>query len=274
MGAWAQTPSIVSDPQNLLGPQARARGGATAASILTHDALFQNPAAGAFQNKYSVNFAYMGTGDAITASIVDTKSGPLGGGLYYMKREFKNPASSPTEGAYARSEERAGFSFFGKMNPSIGFGTNIKYVYRRSRTAGVASGTAWNFDVGGRFILSEDIALGVVGQNLMTDETGLNPKTVLGGLEFRAAGALMLSAQVGRIFDDESLGPSYGVGAEYLLPYNFIARAGFRDTGAKQTFVSAGFGYEAGSFGVNYSIQNALSGPKSQIHAVGVTGYL
>jgi len=284
LGARAQAPtapnpSLVSDPQTLLGPQATARGGATAASILGHDALFQNPATGAFQNKYAINFAYLGTGDALAASIVDTKSGPMGGGVYYLKRDFRQaPVEGSPVGSYARSEERAGFSFFGKFNPSIGFGANVKYGYRRSYTDGVANVSAWNFDLGGRFILSPDIAIGIVGQNMMTDLTGLNPKTVLGGLEFRAVPALMLSAQLGRILGDAipSSGPSYGAGAEYILPYNFLARLGYRDTGIlQQRFVTAGFGYESASFGVNYSFQQAVgSSTKAQIHSVGVSGYL
>lgn len=280
LAGQAQTPApaLVTDPQTLLGPQSIGRGGATAAASLTHDALFQNPATAAFDSKYAVNLVYLGTGDALAASIVDTKSGPVGGGLYYLKREFREaPATDSPSGSYARSEERAGVSLFSKFNPSIAFGATVKYAYRRSFTDGIANTKAFNFDVGARFLLSTEVSAGVVAENMMSDTTGLNPKAFVGGFEFRALSALMLSAQVGRIVDPAlpDAGPNFAAGAEYLLPYNLALRAGYRDLGiAKQKYFTAGLGWDGPSFGANYSIQSGFGGAKGQIHSFGFSGYL
>src|SRR5262245_18738040 len=95
----------VSDPNAALSARSLGRSGATVATNLSHDSLMQNPSSSAFQEKYAVTFAYLGAGDSLVASIVDTKSGPIGGGVYYMRRDLKDVAGNEALGDYARMEE-------------------------------------------------------------------------------------------------------------------------------------------------------------------------
>ena len=70
----ASSAKLVSDPQSLQGARSAARAGSSVASQLYNDSLFQNPASAAFQSRYSLHLGYRGAGDALAASIIDTKS--------------------------------------------------------------------------------------------------------------------------------------------------------------------------------------------------------
>ncbi len=284
LGASSAKAEIVGqsliDPQSLLGAQSLSRGGATAASNLAHDALFQNPASAAFEKKYALNFGYLGAGSSLTASVVDTKSGPLGGGLFYLRRDLVQPASSPASmGNFARLEERAGFSLFGKFSEDFAVGTNIKYGYRRDYSLGLGNLSKWNFDVGARFLASSSVQLGAVAQNLVSEESGLHPRTFAFALEYRPSLALALSAQVNRYAGSnfEGMGPElgYGAGLEYKLPQGFAVSGGYRRTIlTADDLVSAGLGYEASSFGLRYSLEAGVGKSRGQSHSVVLSGYL
>ena len=276
--------ATVSDPSSMLGPIAAARGGATVASEATSEAVFQNPASAAFQKKYSVGIAYLGAGDALAASIVDTKSGPIGGGVYYLKRDLKSSyARNPTLGNYARTEERAGVSAMGRLSEQLGIGTIVKWAYRRSYDPRVDNMKSINFDVGARYIFSPSVAIGFMGENLLTDDTGLSPKQFLAGFEWLALAQLMLTAQVTKTskpetdtkmilpLADKTVG--FGAGVQYFFD-TLILRAGYSQRSAwDQDFMSAGFGYDSKTFSLDYSFEAALRNDKITIHRVSVTAY-
>ena len=278
----ARAQTLVADPQSLLGPQSSSRGGTSIASPVGHDALFSNPAAAAFSDRYSINFGYVGAGDGLAASVVDTKSGPVGGALYYLKRDFKRtPDSNPSAGPFARLEERAGGALFGRISPNVSFGTNIKYTYRRAHDSIVSTTSQWTFDVGALFRATDELSIGAVGQNLVGDDSSLNPRSMGAAASYRVGSALFLNVQVNKLLELDTAvvgsGFGYGVGADYLLPQNFTLRAGYRDTGLyKEKLMSAGLGYESKTFGASYSFQFGVggSGKKAQIHGVQISGYL
>lgn len=277
-GAQAQTPAPqFSDSSTLLGARAVGRGSSTVASTTYHDALFQNPAGSVFTQSYAVSLGYLGLGDSLTASVVDTKSGALGGGVYYLRRDMRDVSREPISiGDYARLEERAGLALFGKPSDGFGIGISAKYAYRKSLSEGIGSGKNWNGDIGAKYLVNGALTVGATGQNLLVDESGLNPKSVILGAEYGLGGGFSVSAQVSRILTSGfARDTSWGTGGEYRLSNGFALRAGYRDNRPwdEQT-IAGGAGYDAKSFSVDYSVSSMIKGRAGTVHSLVLAGYL
>ena len=267
----------IIDPASLLGARASARGGATAASNTIHDSVFQNPAGAAFTKQYAITVGYQGAGDALAASIVDTKSGPVGGGVYYTKRDFRT-RRPPSEnfGDMRRSEERAGLSLFGRASEAFGIGISAKYAYRRSIDATYGNAKNWNGDVGARYIVSPQLTIGAVGQNMLTDESGLNPRNIILGVESPLSPGLLISAQVSRlIVENLSQDLSWAVGGEFAVGGGFTVRAGYDEKRPwRERYAGAGLGYETKDFALDYSARIPVTGGGAAVHTLTLSGYL
>lgn len=272
---------LPADPATLLGAASTARAGATGASAVTAEALLQNPASAANTRRYAVSLGYLGMGDVLTASIVDTMSGPVGGGVYYMKRDLRQlPLDEPGLGSIRRMEERAGASAFGNLGPGFAIGVNVKYGYWRSYE-GVDDrawkGTNWNADVGGRYIITDQITFGLVGQNLLTDETGLHPRSVQGAIEAQLIPGLTVSGQLGHFsgLGTAPQGKAWSTSLEYATGNGLKARAGYSSNDAWASRMAGfGFGYDTKGFTIDYALRMSLVGSKPVTHTLGVTGYL
>lgn len=279
LAAVAQTPPAAqfSDSATLLGARAVSRGSSTVAATTYHDALFQNPAGSAFTESYAVSLGYLGVGDSLTASIVDSKSGAVGGGVYYLRRDMRDVSREPLSiGDYARLEERAGMALFGKPGDGFGLGISAKYAYRKSLTDGIASGKNWNGDVGAKYIVNPAFTIGATGQNMLSDESGLNPKAVLFGAEYLFGGSFAVSAQASRIltpgFERDT---SWGVGGEFRLGNGVAIRGGYRDNRPwNEKAIAGGAGYDAKSFSIDYSVSGMIQGRASTVHSLVLAGYL
>lgn len=277
--ASAQTPPAAqfSDSATLLGARAVGRGSSTVASTTYHDALFQNPAGSVFTESYAVSLGYLGVGDSLTASIVDTKSGALGGGVYYLRRDMRDVSREPLSvGDYARLEERAGMALFGKPGDGFGLGISAKYAYRKSLTDGIASGKNWNGDVGAKYIVNSAMTLGATGQNMLSDDSGLNPKAVLLGAEYMLGSGFAVSAQASRIltpgFERDT---AWGLGGEFRLGNGVAIRAGYRDNRPwNEKTIAGGAGYDSKSFSLDYSVSGAIEGRGGTLHSLVLAGYL
>jgi hypothetical protein len=277
----------VSDPSTLLSARAQARGGATGATTHFHDSLFQNPASAVFTSKYAVSVGYTGWGDSLAASIVDTQSGPVGGGVYYVRRDLTtgiNDNSGPI-GDYARLEEHMGLALLGKFGKSLGVGTNVRYLYRKNSVdPSIPNTSTWNFDIGMRFLASEKLRFGAIAQNMLLDDLGVYPRRFVGALEFSLLPTLVVSAQVFKIdtskvpagFSFPNSGKEVGssFGAEYVTPLQITVRAGYVNNPTwNQTLATAGLGYAANEFAIDYAIQKGLKNSTANIHMFSVTGY-
>jgi hypothetical protein len=221
------------------------------------------------------------------ASIVDTKSAAVGGGIYYVRRNLKDLSSlkSAQLGSSQRIEDRAGATGFGKLSNEFSVGATVKWGRYSAKDALVKSFKKWNFSVGGMYKASEKISLGVVGQNLLKDNKGLDPMMVTGGAEVRLIEGLALSAQLSHVasapsdatytFPDKDKAMSWAVGAEYFIDQSFGFRAGYKDNPTwKESTVSAGATYQAQSFSADYSFENVKNtGSKDteQFHTVGIS---
>jgi len=275
----------VADPSTLLSATSQGRGGATIASSQFQDALFQNPASAVFSNRYALNASYLGWGNSLAASIVDTQSGPVGGGVYYVRRDLSTiDSQSSALGNYARNEEHMGFALMGKLSDQVGIGTNVRYVYRKSDVAGIGNASAWNFDVGLKFLPQRQFAIGIVGHNLMTDKIGIFPKRISGGVDYLAMPNFSISGQIFKV-DGSNLpsqftlpvsdaGIGYAIGGEYVLPYSIALRSGYSvNPSWNQKLLSFGAGYVVPKFSIDYAMQLGVSGSKENVHTVSVTGF-
>jgi hypothetical protein len=286
--AQAASAVTVADPNTLLGARSQGRAGATGASNLTHDSLFQNPASAAFIKSYAVSAGYVGAGDSLTASVVDTQSGPVGGGIYYLRRDLRKLdsatiTSNPALGNYARSEEHAGVALLGRPSQQVGVGIIGRYIYRRSYDSRVANKKGWNGDAGLRYMANQELSIGVTAQNLLTDETGVAPRRFAAAVEYTPMIELAMSAQVFKV-QPESLPANFtlpnpeqttgfALGAEYRWPNGAMARAGYSSNPAwNQKIFSLGGGWENKSVSVDYALQKGI-GSSLITHSILVTGY-
>ncbi len=282
---WAQAKGTMSDPDTLLGPVAAARGGAMVASEAYHDSLLMNPASSAFQTQYVATGLYSGAGDMLSASIVDTKSGPIGGGAFYVRRNLKTAGGkNPLLGSNSSTEERAGISVMGKINNQIGLGLTGKWAYRRSFDIRLENGKAWNLDAGFRYAIAPTVVVGVLGQNLMGDDQGLYLKTFRFGLEWQVEAGLLISGQVNKIVRPESSNGmtlpksddliNYGLGVEYLVAEAIKLRGGYAAKPTwDQNLLSLGLGYDAKSFQLDYAFEAGLKNAKAKVHRVALSAF-
>lgn len=279
--SWALVPA---DPLTLLSAKSSARGGSTSASSeQSMDGLLLNPASLAFQNQYAISFGLSGMGGSLGVSIVDTKSGPLGGGLYYIRRDLstQDPANILL-GNYRRVEDRAGLALFTKFSDRFSMGVTGKYFYQSSDVASVVDGKAFNGDLSVSILASSMLSFAFTAQNLLKDESGALPKAYIFGAELRPSSAFALNGQVLNV-------PSNELAANFALPNpNLVGwsvggvyrnsgielRSGFlRSSGWSRDVVSAGLGYTDKNFSVDYAFQYETQ-KQAQFHGVSVTGYL
>ena len=126
---WALSQGVtVADPSSTLGPVASSQGAASLAGNMRHDSLILNPAAATGESLYSVAANYGATGDLMSASVVDTKSGPVGGGAYYLRKNTLSATPDGFLGNYERTEEVAGLSVMGRISESVGLGISGRYI--------------------------------------------------------------------------------------------------------------------------------------------------
>lgn len=275
---------VPADPSSLLTAKSAARAGSTsAASEQNLDGLLLNAASLAFQNQYAVSFGLGGMGNNLGASIVDTKSGPLGGGLYYIRRDLRNqdPASLLL-GDYRRVEDRAGLSLFTKFSDRFALGISGKYLYQQAPDTRIYSGRSFNGDLSAAIMASPELRLSFTAQNLLEDKSGANPKAFVVGTEIRPSPAFGVSGQIVSMASQdlaanfalpngEALG--WSVGGFYKIS-NFELRAGYLQSAAwDRQMITGGLGYGDKAFSVDYAFQYEQN-TENQFHGVSVTGYL
>lgn len=289
LGAFLGTHSLVhaftpADPSTLLSAKAAARGGSTAATSEQNiDGLLLNAASLAFQDQYAISFGLTGMGGSLAASVVDSKSGPLGGGLYYIRRDLnsQDPATLLL-GDYRRLEERAGLSLFTKFSDRFAMGLGGKYFSQKSKADGIKNGRAFNGDLSFAVTASPEMKFAFTAQNLLTDESGAAPRAYVFATEYKVQSNLSFSAQLTNFgsstlasnFDfPTSSSTAWSAGAMYRIN-SFELRAGFLNNNTwNRQVISGGVGYGDKKFSLDYAFQYEQR-TANQFHGVSVTGYL
>jgi hypothetical protein len=133
----------------------------------------------------------------------------------------------------------------------------------------------FTFDAGLTARVSDNIYVGVLGQNLSYPNNAILPTTFGGGVGF---GNSDLSIEADGVADFNSWAKTSGrfmVGAEYLAGDHFPLRLGYRyDQGAKLNWLSAGLGYIATEFSVEASVRRSLSDPGLTYIVIGLAYFL
>jgi hypothetical protein len=270
-----------------MGARSTGRGHSTVASDLDHDSLFQNPASSVFKSQYAVSLEYGVVGDSLAASIVDTQSGPVGGGVYYSRRDFEGVDLSQVDSSYGnfeRIEEQAGFALMGKFSEQFGIGAAVKWSYLKSLNSSVTGGRAWTFDLGSKVRINETLSVGILGQNLLKDDRGYIPRKLSAGVEFQPVIGLDISGEINSIESRTVTGPfvlpnqsetvGWALGAQYRFAQGAVLRTGYQNSPAwNQSTASLGAGFQNKTFSVDYAYQKSLEGVKSTTHMVGFTGF-
>ncbi len=283
-------PFLAADPGSFLGARSQGRAGATAASSLGIDSLFQNPASSAYDKNYSVGFNYGVAGDSMTVGIVDTQSGPVGAGIYYSRKDFQNAnfdLLGSGFGNLSRQEESAGFSLATLASPDLSIGTLVRWSYLKSFEPSVLSGKSWNFDLGAIYKFRPDFSMGITGQNFLRDSQGFRPRKFILGAEFTPTVGMKLSAQGQNVSLRSAAATStfvlpntsetwgYSLGGEYRFAEGPILRLGYEDLKAwNQKALSLGAGFEDKSFAVEYALRApVLETVGEPLHLISVTGF-
>ncbi len=131
------------------------------------------------------------------------------------------------------------------------------------------------FDAGATFKLSDEIALGIVGNNLNNPDTGFQPTSVGGGLGY---GNENFTLEVDAVGDfttyDQTKMRAMG-GFEYLISGTYPIRLGYRfDDGQESHAITGGVGYVDQQFSAEVAVQRTVSGPEYTVVVLGFKYHL
>ena len=239
--------------------QERAQGRSLAGSTLLNDSLFANPAAAALTQVYAIDATALSTKD-FAISILDTKTSSLGGGIAYyrMSRAGTDKAIQGAKlGVTSRLGQNFGVGLVGKM--------------------------LWGPDLDGTNTRNTDLDFGVTSQFDFL-QFGLSIHNLLGGhlpmgevREYSLGGrigweqTLFFSAAVsGTVsgLDPQEL----GFGAEYVSPYQFALKGGFRTRPAESaSYWSTGVSILSPKLSLHYALEIPNQGTGGLEHTFGTT---
>ncbi|MCB0404601.1 MAG: hypothetical protein KDD51_07420, partial [Bdellovibrionales bacterium] len=206
--------------------------------------VFSNPASAVFTNVYSIDGTYFGAG-GFSTSVLDTKTSSVGGGAGFYRM------ASPVPGKFNQGLRLALMS---KITPNIGWGVAGKILWGEN-----APGQEKNIkdlDLGVLFDYSV-VQFGATVRNIFGgDPSYLEQNRELGiGARINYEQVLFLSVAAYSKFE-KFVPYQLSVGAEYVSPYYFSLRGGFRARPEEQvSFWSAGVGVSSGKFGIHYAVE-------------------
>jgi hypothetical protein len=265
-----------------MGAEGTALGGAISGFPNRGDFIYANPALPAFEEKYSLGFAYGTAGDQLKAQIIDTKSSKLGGGVSFSQRKVENVESfeDAALGNFNRVEHSAVVSLMTKVSDSVAVGVSAHHRYLRA--SGLPSNAYWSGDLGIAVKLDPEWTLGLAGLDLIADDYGYSYRTLNVGVSGRVADGLTVTGQLDFVRNPEGSEdtgfvvaepkPSFGIGAEYLVRPEFRLRASYKALPSwEQNYLGAGFGYRKDSFGIDYGFRLSTKNSKGQYHTISLS---
>lgn len=256
-----------------VGVRSPAMGGAHRGVGTSNDTLYLNPAGMAIATRYSLDAAYAYSPfdrlNRFNVSIVDSKSGPVAGGVGYTL------LTGDDEGLDANIQRFYGGAAY-RLAQSIAVGFNLRHIrgdladrFNDDGSRQTRSVRVWNGDVGLQATLG-NIGLGLAYQNVLNTDEGeeaFAPRTLAGGASF-SAGQLTLAGDLVSTFsddgDDTELG--YNLGLEYFLQDTYALRAGYRyepfvrrnGDEDNENILSGGLGYVTGQGALDLAFWHSL----------------
>lgn len=238
----------------------RAQAHSLTGALQGNESVYSNPAASAFQETYSVDgtFAFP---KSFSASVVDTRTNSIGGGLGYFK-EHDLASSDYIHGLRLTLGSRisntlalavAGKALWGNK-PEMGNGFKD-----------VDTGLLWNLGIA---------SAGVVVRNFMGgNETFQQQREISLGGRIGYSNTFYVSASAhskfGRFAPYE-----YGFGAEYISPWFFSLMGGYRfqtDKPLKPSYWSAGMSFLSPRLSLHYAVEFPQLQSEDSSHLLGIT---
>lgn len=239
--------------------QQRAQGQSLTGASLLNDSIFSNPASSAFTSAYSVDTTFINP-KTFAVSVLDTKTSGMGGALAYFR--MQRPG-------FEQVIQGARFGFSARVSENFGFGVMGKGL--------------WGPDLAGTSARLMDFDLGLIA-NFEMVQFGVSLQNTLGGSvqmgESRdyAVGTrvnweqtMFLSASMtGQTRD---FGPTqFGFGAEYVSPYYFSLKGGYRVRPSEQkSYWSAGLSILSPKMSIHYAVEIPNMPNAGPEHSVGTT---
>ena len=253
-----------SNFEEVAGVRSLAMGGAHRALGTSNDTLKLNPAGLAIQTRYAIELHYAWSEkfkvSRASASAVDSKSGPVAGGLGYelLKSELEGQE---------KNLHRISLGMAYRVGDMFALGTTVHYI-EGSRTQTDASEDIREFssDVGLMIRVSDYIQVGATWHNFVTSQdTGLSPQHLGLGISGGGRGfVLLFDADLN--LESEDIIASYHTGAEYILSGAIPLRMGYMNKprilssgeASRENFFTGGFGYMSKSGSIDLSFNHSI----------------
>jgi hypothetical protein len=249
---------ILAVPE-FLGLQERAQGQSLTGANLLNDSIWTNPAGSAFTNTYSLEGDYYSS-NSMGVSVLDTKTSSAGGGLGYFRTPFED-YDQPVQGIKLALAE--------KVSNELAFGLAGKMI--------------WGPNINGADSSYKDMDLGVL-YNLRSLQLGATLRNILGGSaalseqrEWSVGGRIswqdVLFFSVSSVSTWDYFVPyQFGVGFEYMSPYYFSLKGGYRVLTANgYGYYSAGASLITPKVSLHYAVEFAAQGTSSPEHFFGAS---
>jgi hypothetical protein len=267
----AFAPSARADASSLfegLGPRVLAGGEARRGAAQGAAATTMNPAGLSLTRDlvFEGAFGYRPGDGANLVAISACDSTVVIPGCFYYHYLSADPTVSGT--SFRRTGHEFGFSLSRHVGSRLILGTTSKYFDYESELADEGETDGFSFDVGVLAILSEGLKVGVVGYNVLGDDSPHYPAATGAGVALRLTPELLLSADGlwNLDLDDDQTTGRYGAGAEYFLTSGdrqsaFPVRiGGLHDATVEGTYVTGGLGYRTARLGLDVGAKKQVSG--------------
>lgn len=253
-----------SDFEQVAGIRSLAMGGAHRALGTSNDTLKLNPAGLAIQTRYAIELSYAWgekyKESRASASAVDSKSGPVAGGLGYelLKSEIEGKK---------KNLHRVSLGLGYRAGDMFALGTTVHYLEGSRDTNGENEEIReFSSDFGLLIRLSDYIQIGATWHNFVTSlDTGLSPQHIGVGVSGGGQEFVMVFDSKFDISQEE-LVVSYHAGAEYILSRVIPVRIGYMNDQrifasgeiGRENFISGGFGYFSRTGSVDMSFNHSI----------------
>lgn len=258
--------------EEFTGVRSTSMGGTHRGVGTSNDTLYLNPAGMAVASRYSLDAAYAYSGfdelNRFNASIVDSKSGPVAGGIGYTLIQ------GDSSGLDARVSRFNGALAYA-LGDALAVGLTLRHVrgalsdQRDEDGARVRRDVRlWNGDIGISAQLGS-LGLGFVYQNALSaddDEEAFAPRTVAGGFSYTSGSLVLAGDLTAEIDDDDDAEFGFQTGAEYFLQNTYAFRFGYRyepfvrgdGREDEESILSGGAGYITGDGAIDLGFFRSL----------------
>ena len=241
--------ALPAHAETLDDPRSLALGGAVRGDPVGNSAVLYNPAGMSRAYTYAAEIGFFRADrdkhNATAINVVDSKTQPaLAVGLAYAY-EF-----SDDDAAVALKGHNGRLAFASAMVPGkIHAGLGLHYV-KFERADPLEDLSGFSLDAGFLLSLTNEIHLGLAGQNILDLEDPMFPVLWGGGIAYTGDRFALDFDIAVDVSTDEEPHPRYMVGGEMLLAESVPVRAGFRrDEATGYDYVSGGLGFMSAGAG-------------------------